>query len=88
MSAHDTNDPKQILRNPVHEILGRLFEDSNKLASLGAIDQEVLRGMVDPGKTPKPEQDEKLEEALRCIETVVKNAYEARHALDEAMRSN
>lgn len=43
--------------------------------------------MVDPGKKPKSERDERLEEALRCVEAVVKNTYEARHALDEALRS-
>lgn len=86
VSAHDTYDPEQILKNPVHEVLRRLREDANKLASLGAIDQEVLRGLVDPNKTPKSERDGRLEEALRCVEAIVKNAYRARHALDEVVR--
>ena len=86
VSAHDTNDPEQILKNPVHEVMRRLREDTNKLASLGTIDQQVLRRFVDPNKTPKSERDEKLEETLRCVEAIVKNAYQARHALDEIVR--
>jgi hypothetical protein len=86
VSAHDTNDPEQILKNPVHEILRRLREDANKLASLGAIDQEVLRRLVGSNKTPESERDEKLQEALHCVEAIVKDAYQARHALDEVVR--
>lgn len=47
VSVHDSNDPEQILKNLLHEIMIRLREDSNKLKSLGAVDQAVLRGVVD-----------------------------------------
>jgi hypothetical protein len=70
VSVHDTNDPEQILKHPLYEILMRLSEDSNKLEALGAVDQAVLRGLVDRDKTPKSEQEEKLEQALRCMEAV------------------
>ncbi|MDP9475856.1 MAG: hypothetical protein M3R38_09240 [Actinomycetota bacterium] len=73
-SVHDTNDPQEILKHPVHEILMRLREDSNKLKSLAAIDQAVLRGMVDRKKVLKTELDERLEEALNCVEAIVRNA--------------
>jgi hypothetical protein len=38
VSDHDSNDPEQILKNPLDEILIRLGEDSNRLKSLGAVD--------------------------------------------------
>jgi hypothetical protein len=47
VSVHDSNDPEEILKNLLHEIMIRLREDSNKLKSLGAVDQAVLRGVVD-----------------------------------------
>jgi hypothetical protein len=67
VSDHDSNDPEQIpknLKNPLDEILIRLREDSNRLKSLGAVDQAVLRGVVDRKDVPNSERDERFEEAL------------------------
>ena len=67
VSDHDSNDPEQILKNlknPLDEILIPLREDSNRLKSLGAVDQAVLRGVVDRKDVPKSECDERFEEAL------------------------
>ena len=38
VSVHNSNDPEQILKTPLHEIMIRLREDSNKLKSLRAVD--------------------------------------------------
>jgi hypothetical protein len=63
----------------------RLREDSNELKSLRAVDQAVLRGVVDRKKVPKSERAEKLGEALSCVEAKVRNASQARHAIDEIL---
>lgn len=68
VSVHNSNDPEQILENPLHKIMIRLREDSNELKSLRAVDQAVLRGVVDRKKVPKSERAEKLGEALSCVE--------------------
>jgi hypothetical protein len=65
--SDDSNDPEQILKNlknPLNEILIRLREDSNRLKSLGAVDQAVLRGVVDRKDVSKSERDERFEEVL------------------------
>jgi hypothetical protein len=65
--SDDSNDPEQILKNlknPLNEILVRLREDSNRLKSLGAVDQAVLRGVVDRKDVSKSERDERFEEVL------------------------
>jgi hypothetical protein len=85
VSVHNSNDPEQILKNPSHEIMIRLREDSNKLKSLRAVDQAVLRGVVDRKKVPKSERAERLEEALCCVEAIVRNASQARHAIDDIL---
>ena len=77
VSVHNSYDPEQILKNPLHEIMIRLQEDSNKLKSLRAVDQAVLRGVVDRKKVPKSERAERLEEALCCVEAIVRNASQA-----------
>lgn len=67
VSDDDSNDPEQILKNlknPLNEILIRLREDSNRLKSLGAVDQAVLRGVVDRKDVSKSERDERFEEVL------------------------
>jgi len=43
----------------------------------------VLRGVVDRKDVPKSERDERSEEALSCVEAKVRNASQARHAIDE-----
>jgi hypothetical protein len=85
VSDHDSNDPEQILKNPLDAILIRLREDSTRLKSLGAVDQAVLRGAVDRKDVPKSERDERLEEALSCVEAKVRNVSQARHAIDEIL---
>jgi hypothetical protein len=82
---HDSNDPEQILKNPLDEILLRLREDSNRLKSLGAVDHAVLRGVVDRKDVSKSERDERLEEAVSCVEAKVRNVSQARHAIDEIL---
>lgn len=82
MGADDTNDATEILKNPYHEVLARLREDANRLQSLAEVDRDVLRGLVDPAKRPESERDERTLQALRCFETIAKNAAEARHAID------
>jgi hypothetical protein len=74
---HDSNDPEQMLKNPLDEILIRLREDSNRLKSVGAIDYAVLRGVVDRKDVSKSERDERLEEALSCVEAKVRNVSQA-----------
>jgi hypothetical protein len=82
---HDSNDPEQILESPLDEILIRLREDSNRLKSLGAIDYAVLRGVVDRKDVSKSERDERLEEALSCVEAKVRNVSQARRAIEEIL---
>lgn len=86
MGARDTNDPDEILKNPADQILRRLHEDANQLAALSAIDQQVLKGLVDPAKQVKSEQEEELADTLRCIDAIVKNAHQARHNLEQALK--
>ena len=80
---HDSNDPEQILKNPLDEISIRLRGDSNRLKLLGALDYAVLRGVVDRKDVSKSERDERLEEALSCVEAKVRNVSQARHAIEE-----
>ena len=82
---HDSNDPEQILKNPLDEILIRLRGDSNRLKFLGAVDYAVLRGVVDRKDVSKSERDERLEEALSCVEAKVRNVSQARHAIEEIL---
>lgn len=85
VSVHNSNDPEQILKTPLHEIMIRLREDSNKLKSLRAVDQAVLHGLVDRKKVRKSERAERLEVVLSCVEAKVRNASQARHAIDEIL---
>lgn len=85
VSVHNSNDPEQILKTPLHEIMIRLREDSNKLKSLRAVDQAVKHGLVDRKKVRKSERAERLEVVLSCVEAKVRNASQARHAIDEIL---
>jgi hypothetical protein len=81
MSVYDTKDPDEIIEHSVYEILDRLVFDANNLYALSEIDKAVLRKLADPSKSVKSEQEERLAEALRCIENVADNAAQARHSL-------
>ena len=85
VSVHNSNDPEQILKTPLHDIMIRLREDSNKLKSLRAVDQAVLHGLVDRKKVRKSERAERLEVVLSCVEAKVRTASQARHAIDEIL---
>ncbi len=80
--VRDTNDPEEILANPLQAILARLEEDANKLYALSEVDKEVLRRLVEGKGSLDPEQGERLEEALRYIRGVTTNAASARRAIE------
>lgn len=81
-----TNDPEEILKNPLPAILARLEEDSNKLYALGEVDKEVLRRLAEGKDSVEPERGERLEEALRDMRSLTGNASSARRAI-ERLRS-
>ena len=80
-SAHETNDPEEILKNPLPAILERLEGDTNKLYALAEVDKEVLRRLAEGTYSPGTEQQERLEEALRYMRSVASNAASARRAI-------
>ncbi len=85
-NLRETNDPDKILAHPLHEVLARLEEDSNKLYAKGNVDVEVLRRLVEGKGSLEPEQGRRLEEALRYMRSVASNAASARRAI-ERLRS-
>lgn len=88
MSVHDANYADEILKYPAYERLERLIGDANKLIALGEIDKEVLRNLTDQNKyeSINEKEEKSLAQALRCVETIAKNAHEARHAISEAQK--
>jgi hypothetical protein len=83
VSVKATNDPDEILRDPLHGIPTPLVEDSNKPVATSAIDKDVLRNLVGKKEALGSEHGKRPEDALRCMEIIVSKAGEARHAIDE-----
>ncbi len=79
-----SNDPEEILKQPLHEILARLEEDADRLYATGEIDKAVLRRLVEGKGSLGREQGERLEEALRYVQSLIGNASAARRAIQRA----